>query len=397
MQSLETGDRKTLMEGGSAAHYAPSGHLVYAEAGSILAAPFDLARLELTGAPVPVLEDVRMTLNGDNAHFSFSRTGTLAYVPGGEQHQRDLLTLVWVDRKGKAEPMTDQRRLFTGPRLSPAGDRIAMWLMGGNPQVWVYEMERGTLTPLTSEGQSFFPIWSPDGKHLVFPSMRSGGVPNLFWKSADGSDSAERLTSSEFSQQPYSWSSDGRVLFFQQSRDPETAFDVWVLPIGEDGNPGSPEPFLKTPSNEMHPALSPDGQWLAYVSNASGRDEVYVTPFPGPGAKVMVSTGGGVQPAWAPSGRELFYREQDPDIRSKLFRMMVVDIVTQPKFRPGKARVLFEGPYDPGPGYGRGYDITSDGQRFVMIKRPDESGPQPQQINVIINWFEELKRLVPTN
>ena len=398
VQSLETGDRKTLMEGGSAAHYASSGHLVYAEAGSILAAPFDLARLELTGAPVPVLEDVRMTRHGDNAHFSFSRTGTLAYVPGGEQHQRDLLTLVWVDRKGKAEPMTDQRRLFTGPRLSPAGDRIAMWLGGGggNAQVWVYEMERGTLTPLTSEGQSFFPIWSPDGKHLVFPSMRSGGVPNLFWKSADGSDSAERLTSSEFSQQPYSWSSDGRVLFFHQSRDPETGFDIWVLPIGADGNPGSPEPFLQTPSNEMHPALSPDGQWLAYVSDASGSNEVFVTPFPGPGAKVMVSTGGGVQPAWAPSGRELFYREQDPDIWLKLFRMMVVDIVTQPKFRPGKARALFEGPYDPGPGYGRGYDITSDGQRFVMIKRrPDESGPQ--QINVILNWFEELKRLVPTN
>jgi Tol biopolymer transport system component len=199
VQSLETGERKTLMEGGNAAHYAPSGHIVYAEAGSILAAPFDLATLELTGAPVPVVDNARMNPIGNHAHFSFSRNGTLVYVPGGEQRFQER-TLVWVDRSGKAEPITNLPWISAGPRPSPDGDRIAMWSGGGNPQVWIYEIERGTLTPLTSEGQNFFPIWSPNAKRLVFPSMRSGSVPNLFWKPADGSRSAERLTTNEYAQ-----------------------------------------------------------------------------------------------------------------------------------------------------------------------------------------------------
>ncbi len=381
--SLETGERKTLREGGNPARYAPSGHLVYAEGDSLLAAPFDLARLELTGAPVPVVDDVRM---GSRviANFSLSRNGTLVYVPGGRKRGGNL---VWVDREGKSEPTTEHTIDVQGPRLSPKGDRIAMWIRGANPQVWVCEIERGALTPLTSEGQNGWPVWSPDGKRVVFPSMRLGSAPNLFWKSADGSGSAERLTTSEYAQQPYSWSSDGKLLFFHQARDPDTGWDVWVLPFGDDGKPGSPEPFLKTPASELQPALSPDGRWLAYRSNVSGRPEIYVTPNPGPGGKVMISTDGGISPAWAPSGQELFYRNREED------RLMVVDIVTEPELRPGKPRVLFEGPYERDQAFGRNYDVSSDGQRFVMIKPPEES--VPQQINVVLNWFDELKRLVP--
>ncbi len=256
----------------------------------------------------------------------------------------------------------------------------------------MYEIERGTLAPLTSEGQNFFPIWSPDGKRLVFPSMRSGEAPNLYWKSADGSGSAERLTTSEYAQQPYSWSAD--FLFFHQRGDPETGMDIYFLPIRNEGR-SETEPFLKTPSNEMHPALSPGGRWLAYVSDVSGRYEIYVTPFRGPGPKVMISTNGGVHPAWAPSGRELFYHQGSYPTQKELFRMTAVDIVTQPELRPGKPRVLFEGPYEHRNILGRDYDVTSDGQRFVMVKSTDES--QPQQINVVLNWFDELKRLVPTN
>lgn len=260
-----------------------------------------------------------------------------------------------------------------------------MWIGaggGGNPQVWVYELERRTLTPLTSEGQSFFPIWSPDGKRLVFPSLRQGSGVNLFSKAADGSGFAERLTTSEYAQQPYSWSPD--FIVFQQSLDPETGWDIWVLPM-RDGR--KPEPFLRTKSYEFHPALSPDGRWLAYVSDVSGRNEIYVTPFPGPGGKLLISVDGGSEPAWASSGRELFYRQGN--------RMMAVDISAQAELRAGKPRVLFEGPYVKVPYVGRNYDVTSDGQRFVMLKRSEESAPQ--QINVILNWFEELERLVPTD
>jgi Tol biopolymer transport system component len=277
-----------------------------------------------------------------------------------------------------------QHRYFMGPKLSPDGDRIAMWIAGGNPQVWVYETERGVLTPLTSEGQNFWPAWSPDGKRLAFPSIRSGRT-GLFWKSADGAGSAERFTTSEYVQQPFSWSPDGESLVFHQSLDPNTGWDIWVLPMDGDQEP---EPFLKTPSNEFQPALSPDGRWLAYVSNESRSDEIYVTSFPAPGGKWRISTDGGREPAWNPRGGELFYRDNE--------RLMAVEITTQPEFRPGRPQVLFEGPYEMAPPYGRNYDVASDGERFLMMM-PSEPETGPTQIHVVLNWFEELERLVPTN
>jgi Tol biopolymer transport system component len=249
----------------------------------------------------------------------------------------------------------------------------------------VYEITRGILTPLTSEGQNFWPAWSPDGKQLAFPAMRSGGAVNLFWKSADGSGSAERLTTSEFAQQPFGWSPDGKMLVYHQSLDPESGWDIWVLPMEGDRKP---EPFLETASNELQPALSPDGRWLAYVSNESGSDEIYVTTFPEPGGKWRISTDGGREPAWNPRGGELFYRDNE--------LMMVVDIVTQPELRPGRPRVLFEAPYDLAPPFGRNYDVSPDGQRFVMMMS-SEPGGAPTQLHIVLNWFEELKRLAPTN
>jgi Tol biopolymer transport system component len=217
--------------------------------------------------------------------------------------------------------------------------------------------------------------------------LRSGDTTvNLYWKSADGSGSAERLTTSEYPQQPYSWSNDGKLLVFQQSSDPETGWDIWVLPIGDDGKPRSAEPFLNTTADEINPALSPDGRWLAYVSDVSGRYEIYVTPFPGPGRKELISLNGGWMPAWAPSGKELFY-DALPN-QANLVRMMVADIGTQPELRAGKPRVLFDGPYR------AEYDVTADGQHFVMVQSPEESAPR--QINVVLNWLEELKRRVPT-
>ena len=380
-QSLETGERRPLIEGGSPARYTPSGHLVYAQEGSLLAVPFDLERLEANGPPIALIEGVMMGFCGD-AHFSISEIGSLAYVAGRRQELEH--TLVWVDRKGNAEPLSDRRHFFFGPRLSPDGKKLAVWIGGGNTHVWIYEMARRILTPLTSEGQNFWPLWTLDGEGIVFPSIRSGEEANLYLRSVDGSGSAERLTESECNQQPLCWSPDGKMLVIQQSLHPTTGWDIWVLHMeGE----RKARPFLTSPFSEFNPNLSPDGRWLAYVSNESGRDEIYVTSFPQPRGRLQISTEGGTQPAWAPSGAELFYRNDR--------KMMAVDIVTEPELTPANPRLLFEGSYHQGSSYGRNYDVMPDGQRFIMVKT---AAPEtaPTQVHVVTNWFDELKRLVPT-
>ncbi len=242
------------------------------------------------------------------------------------------------------------------------------------------------MTRLTFEGDNEAPIWTPDGKWVTFAS-RSSGPFNLFWKPADGSGSEERLTTGEHFQNPESWSSDGQVLAFQEV-NPTTNSDIWVLPLeGE----RQPRPFLQTPFNEAEAKFSPDGRWLAYVSDDSGRFEVYVLPFPGPGGQRQISTEGGREPVWNSNGRGIFYRNGD--------KMMAVDITTEPAFRAGTPRLLFEAGYE-GPRrvlYGANYDVSSDGQRFVMVQAGQEQQEPVTQINVVLNWFEELKRLVPTN
>jgi serine/threonine-protein kinase len=379
VQSLETGERKVLIDGGSPARYTPSGHLVYAQEGSLLAVPFDLQQFELNGPPTAVLEGVMMGFCGD-AHFSISKTGSLAYVARNQEEFAH--TLVWVDRNGNAEPVSDHRRFFFGPRLSPDRKRLAIWIGAGNTHVWIYEMARGILTKLTSEGQNFWPLWTLDGGAIVFPSIRTGEEANLYSRSADGSGLAERLTESDYNQQPLCWSPDGKLLVIQENH-PATGWDIWVLPMeGE----REARPFLSSPFNEFHPALSPDGRWLAYVSNESGRDEIYVTSFPQPGGRLQISTEGGTQPAWAPSGAELFYRNGR--------KMMAVDIATEPELTPANPRLLFEGRYHQASSYGRNYDITPDGQLFIMVK-PAAPETAPTQLHVVLNWSEELKRLVP--
>ena len=383
---LETGEQKVLFAGRQA-HYAPTGHLVYAlsETGTLMAAPFDLATLEVTGDAVPILEEVRQ---GSSAavDYGFSGNGTLIYVPGRESEGSS--SLVWVDREGAVEPLGAPPHFYRAPRLSPDGGRIAVEISEASTDIWVYGIPRNTLTRLTFEGTNRLSKWTPDGKRITFRSNRAG-ADNLFWKPADGSGPAERLTTSEFRQNPGSWSPDGQVLAFHQQPgaygSSSTGRDIWVLPMeGE----RKPSPFLQTPFNEAAPRFSPDGRWLAYVSDESGRREVYVQPFPGPGGKWQISTDGGVEPVWARNG-ELFYRNENGD------KMMVVDFTTEPTFRAGNPRLLFEGFYQRREGGGNRayYDVTSDGQRFLMVQAVAGAG----QIHVVLNWFEELKRLVPTN
>ena len=383
VQQLETGERKVVIEGGKHARYVPTGHLVYARASTLLAVPFDLERLEVTGAPVPVVGGVMESsaYSRGVADFSISKNGSLVYVPMGEQEAQR--TLVWVDRKGAVEPLAALPRTYTHPRLSPDGRRLSVAIQEANSDIWVYDIARSTLTRLTFEANNILPIWTPDGKRVAFSSDRAGGPRNLFWRPADGSGGVERLATSELIQQPLSWSPDGQVMAFLELH-PTNLPDIWVLPLeGE----RKPQPFLRSPFNEGGAMFSPDGDWLAYHEIGQFTDpEVYVQPYPGPGGKRQISTDGGTEPVWNPNGRELFYRNGD--------KMMAVDVTTEPSFNAGTPRLLFEGRYGRDSFDRTYYDVTPDGQRFVMVKAGETLAPA--QINITLNWFEELKRLVPT-
>jgi Tol biopolymer transport system component len=377
-QSVATGERKDLNLSGNTPRYVSSRHLLYAQQANVMAVPFDSDRLEVRGAPVVVLQGVRTGQTG-GAIYSVSGTGTLVYVAGTAAGQRSL---VWVGRDGKEQPLAAPALAYGYPRVSPDGSRVAVEL---DDQIWLYDLSRDTLTRFTFEGSiNQSPGWTPDGKRIVFRSNKEG-PSNLFWQLADGSGGLERLASSDRVQNFTSWSADGQLLaFFEPS--PTNLRDIWVLRLSD----RKAEPFLRTRFNEGGASFSPDGRWLAYVSNESGRPEIYVQPYPGPGGKWQISSGGGTEPLWNRNGRELFYRSSTG--------MLAVQIDTRSGFSPGKPAVLFEGEYASSefPATGIAYDVSPDGQRFLMVKELSQS-PTATQINVVVNWFEELKRRVPVN
>jgi serine/threonine-protein kinase len=379
--SLETGEQRVLVEGGTYARYVLSGHLVFARADGLVSVPFDLKRLKVTGPPVSMVGSVSASPLSGAVQVSFSGDGSLAYVAGGPSVGER--TLLWVDRQGAARPIPMPPRVYTCPRLSPEGERLAIGIQGANPGLWLYEFARDTLTRLVASPMTSFPTWTGDGKHVTFAGSGLGSPYNLFWMSADGSGTFEPLTTSENMQFPGSWSPDGHLLAFSEA-DPTTGWHIWMLsPKGEP----KARLFSQTAANEGGAIFSPDGRWLAYESDEPGRHEIYVRPFPGPGGKVQISTEGGTEPVWSRNGRELFYRNGD--------KMMAAAIVTQPAFAPAKPRLLFEGHYETGlyP-FLANYDVSPDGQRFLMIKASDQ-GSTPTQFNVVFNWSEELRRLAP--
>ena len=381
VQSLATGERRNLIQEATNPRYATSGHLIYAQGAALVVAPFDVKQLTTTGAGVPIVEGVLQSTNTGAAQYSISATGSLAYVPGNVLSTQS--TLVWVSRNGIEQPMSAPARAYIFPRISPDGGRVAVAIREQEAHVWLYDVVRGTLTRLTFEGGlSLSATWAPDGKRIAIQSNKEGPL-NIFWEPTDGSAGLERLTISDSLQFPMSWSRDGQLLAFGQI-DPETGYDIWVLQL----NDRKTQPFLRTPFNESVPQFSPDGHRMAYVSDESGRWEVYVQPYPGPGTKWQISTEGGMEPIWNPNGRELFYRIGD--------KMMAVDITTEPNFKAGKPRVLFERHYEPTPATGPNYDVSPDGQRFLMLKPGEQETAAPTQINVVLNWSEELKRRVPT-
>jgi serine/threonine protein kinase len=386
VQSLETGQRRPVIKG-AGARYLPTGHLVAVQAGTIVSVPFDPVRLETTGTPVAVLSGVMQVRRLRNAtqtnlvpQVAFSSTGTMAYIPVNPRPRQKALT--WVDRTGLEQPTGASGGDYFQPRVSPDGRRVAVTVLeggGDHNDVWLYDLTRETWSRFTSEGDNAFPLWAPDGRTLTYVSNKAG-PDNMYRKSLDGSGPEERLLASDRPNYPFSWS-DGVLAFV--ATFPRTVQDIWVL---RSDRPGKPAPFLETPFGEGAPTFSPDGRWLAYVSNESGRNEIHVRPFPGPGEEVTISAEGGNEPVWSRNGRELFYRRGDA--------MMAVDITTSPVLKVGKPRRLFEKPYELSSLFWPEYDVTPDGQRFMMVKRIDQDDA-PAQINVVLNWFEELKRLVP--
>jgi Tol biopolymer transport system component len=379
VQSVGTGERRNLVQGGMYSRFASSGHLVYAQGGNLMAVPFDAQRLAVTGAAVPVVEGVLQSAFSGAAQYSFSSTGSLAYVPGGIQAAQTKL--VWVTRNGAEQPLAAPAHAYQFPRLSPDGRRMSVGIVEQESQVWLYDLSRDTLTRFTFDGTvNQTSLWTPDGKRITLQSNKEG-QNNIFWQRADGGGGLERLTTSEYVNTPRSWSPDGQRLAFIEIT-PTTGYDIWVFRLSDH----KAEPFLRTPFNESVPSFSPDGHWLAYISDESGHFEVYVQAYPGPGGKWQISTEGGSEPVWNPNGRELFYRSGD--------KMMAVDIATQSGFIVSKPRMLFEGRYLSTPATFPNYDVSPDGQHFLMLK-PSEQAARTQ-INVVLNWFEELKQKVPT-
>jgi Tol biopolymer transport system component len=384
---MDTREHRILLENAADAKYVPTGHLVFLRQGALMAVRFDPVRLEVVGQPVALVENVmqafslRIGLNTGAGQFGVSETGCLLYAAGGVVP--DLKnSLVWVDYKGTEQPVMDLQYPFWAPRLSPDGRKIAYATYGSERQIWVYDLSTGTNSRLTDAGWAEFPIWTPDNKRILFSWLKSG-VPNLFWQPCDGSSPMERLTTSEYMQEAGSWSPDGKTAALVEIHQ-DTGEDIAVLDVGS----GRVTPFLNSPFDEQFPEISPDGRWIAYTSDESKRNEVYVQPFPGPGMKYPVSAEGGDQPLWARDSKQLFYRWED--------QVWVVDVRTNGGFATGKPRLVFERPgyYSSGPI--RSYDMSLDSQRFLMIKL-DQRKPTPVTEMILVqNWLEELKRLVPT-
>ena len=391
VHSLTTGDRKELVPGGTEGRYVPSGHIVYFHDGTLFAVPFDVNNVEVGSGPVSIVQNVWKFNNATGAaNYGFSQRGGLVYVPGAGAAFGAEYTPVWVDREGNATPASEHHRSFAAPRLSPSRDRVAFEIAEVNGlQVWILELDDDTLSPLTTETEGSFryPIWSPDGATVTF----SAAAPLGLYSKASGfvGDRPQEIIASEYSTFASAWSPDGKFLVYREVT-PRGDRDIWYVPIDDDGNPGEPVAFLNTEFVENHPTLSADGKWLAYSSNVGGTVEVYVRPFPDPGRRVQISSGGGGEPLFSPNGNEIFYRSAS--------RMMVADVQTEPRFQVLDRRELFEGPYVTSPAR-RNFEYDPETDRFLMLSPigdVSQGGQATPRIYVVLNWFEELERRVPT-
>jgi serine/threonine-protein kinase len=389
--NLETRRKKVVIERFGIAHFVPSGpgslsgHLVSYDvgSGSLRAAPFDVKRLEVTAAPVTLVERIR-GITGYQGSFAISGSGTLAYVPGGSLFS-STRQIVWVDRQGGEQLIPAPLYQYNLPRLSPDGERIAIEIQTEGPQIGVYDLARGVLDRITTEGSNSAPMWTPDGKRVIYRSSADPGKGGVLMSvPVDRSGPPSTLTSEATALVPSSVSPDGGIVIGYTGGPPNVANEIAVVSLSA-GAAGKPRTLLAPPFRKANVSFSPDGAWVAYESNQSGRGlEVYVTAYPGPGSTVQISSDGGTHPRWSRDGRQLFYRNGA--------RMMAVDVQLTPTFLPGRPEVLFEKDYL---SY---YDVAPDGKRFLMVKSapvPSSTPSQPDQLNIVVHWVEELKARVP--
>jgi serine/threonine-protein kinase len=371
--------------------YLPSGHLVFMREEAIYAVAFDLDRLEVVGEPARAVESVQSILTTGGAQFACSDRGTLVYVPSPAATS----SIQWFDHSGVRKPLRGVPGIYSAPSFSPDGRRLAMEIVEGRERdLWIYEWESDRLTRLTFDPASDSrPVWTPDGKRIVFDSTRGrNGIRNLYWQRADGTGEAEQLTSSENAQWPGSWHPDGKHLAFSEMSPATVRPDIMTLEMEgseEQGwKAGKPRPFFESPYVENLPEFSPDGRWLAYMSNQTGRFEVYVRPFPGPGGIWQVSTQSGRYPVWSRVRRELFFWSSDE-------RIMVAPYTVDGKeFRAEKPRPWSEARFPVPP---RTFKIAlhPDGERFAMVSPLRASDTKRDKVVLILNFFAYLRQIAP--
>jgi len=375
---LATAETAALVDGNCYARYAANGHLLGARGGALIAAPFDPIGLRVTGKPVQVLDGILTDSTTGTAQYALSASGTMVYAPG--EPGAEGRTLLWVDRKGATTPVLADRRDFELPRLSPDGRQLAVSVSEARRlEVWIIETATGAIRRLQSEGSDGLSVWGPGHGVLTYVSLRAGAW-SIFRRPADGGGKPELLATHDHPLSPSSWSADGRTLLYTVA-DPGTRGDVWMLSPEE--RDARPRPLIRTAADEWGAVFSPDGRFVAYTSDESGRNEIYLRPFPGPGEPRRISPAGGYGPVWGRS--EIFFRSGDT--------MMAMSVGTRPAPALGAPVPLFDLKFK-GPSAGSpSYDVTPDGRRFVLIGGSARSS-NPTRLHAVLNWLEEMKRRV---